>query len=200
MHNFGIFGGSNGYWRIDLLRRTRLHDFMLTEDFDASMRITMEGCKIKTDPYIISRELASTSLEALLNQRMRWAQGWFQVSIKHAFGLLGSEKTTIRQKIGIWHLLIWREIYPWISLQIIPIILFWAVLFDGFHNIDWFVPLFIVTSLVTLGTGPAQIFYIWQLSHESVARYPCWYVLYAIYSLFTPSTKTQLHVLFKSKS
>ncbi|MDQ2683203.1 MAG: response regulator, partial [Chloroflexota bacterium] len=37
LHDFGIFGGSNGYWRADLLRQTRMHGFMLTEDIDSSI-------------------------------------------------------------------------------------------------------------------------------------------------------------------
>jgi cellulose synthase/poly-beta-1,6-N-acetylglucosamine synthase-like glycosyltransferase len=32
LHGFGIFGGSNGYWRREALERTRLRSFMLTEE------------------------------------------------------------------------------------------------------------------------------------------------------------------------
>ena len=39
VHGFGIFGGSNGYWKTPLLRRTRMRGFMLTEDIDSSMRV-----------------------------------------------------------------------------------------------------------------------------------------------------------------
>ena len=184
MHGFGIFGGSNGYWRADILHEIRMHGFMLTEDIDSSMRITKRGYKIKVDPHIISRELSPTSLPALWNQRMRWAQGWFQVSVKHAFGLLLSRDTTIQQKLGIWHLVVWREIYPWISMQIIPIVMFWVVRNGGFHNIDWFVPIFVVTSIVTLSTGPAQIYYIYRLSHESLKPHRSWYLFYTLVAFF----------------
>ena len=39
VHGFGIFGGSNGYWKTPVLRRTRMRGFMLTEDIDSSMRV-----------------------------------------------------------------------------------------------------------------------------------------------------------------
>lgn len=192
MHGFGIFGGSNGYWLTDLLRKIRMHGFMLTEDIDSSMRVTSEGYGIKVDPHIISRELAPSTLGNLWNQRMRWAQGWFQVSLKHALNLLRSDETTWQQKFGIWHLVVWREIYPWISLQIIPIILFWAIRNGGFQNIDWFVPIFVVTTIVTIGTGPAQIYYIYRNSHESIKQRKGWFVFYVIASLFYTEYKNTI--------
>ncbi len=46
LHGFGIFGGSNGYWRTGLLRELRMHGFMLTEDIDSSMRAVVRGRRI----------------------------------------------------------------------------------------------------------------------------------------------------------
>jgi cellulose synthase/poly-beta-1,6-N-acetylglucosamine synthase-like glycosyltransferase len=75
LHGFGIFGGSNGYWRTPVLRLTRLRSFMLTEDIDSSMRILAAGGKIVSDPGLLSMELAPGSWSALWNQRLRWAAG-----------------------------------------------------------------------------------------------------------------------------
>lgn len=178
LHNFGIFGGSNGFWKTDLLRQTRMHGFMLTEDIDSSFRVIENGYKIASDPYLISRELAPTQLRALWNQRMRWAQGWFQVAIHRSLPLFRSPSLSLRQKVGIFHLLIWREIYPWLSIQMIPIICFWAWKFGGFDRIDWFVPVFVITTLVTMGTGPGQLIFISRLADPQIRQRRRWFWWY----------------------
>jgi DNA-binding response OmpR family regulator len=55
LHQFGIFGGSNGYWRTALLSRIRMHGFMLTEDIDSSLRTVEAGYRIASDPHLVSR-------------------------------------------------------------------------------------------------------------------------------------------------
>ncbi|HWH32002.1 MAG TPA: response regulator, partial [Egibacteraceae bacterium] len=122
LHGFGIFGGSNGYWRRDLLHEIRMRGSMLTEDIDSSLRVVEAGGRIASDPGLISRELGTTTFRQLWNQRMRWAQGWFQVSIRHLWRALRSPGLSVRQKLGALHLLGWREVYPWLSLQMFPII------------------------------------------------------------------------------
>jgi cellulose synthase/poly-beta-1,6-N-acetylglucosamine synthase-like glycosyltransferase/CheY-like chemotaxis protein len=184
LHQFGIFGGSNGFWKTDLLRETRMHSFMLTEDIDSSFRVIERGYKIASDPYLISRELAPTRLGTLWNQRMRWAQGWFQVALTRSLPLLRSPNLSVRQKLGVFHLLIWREIYPWIAIQIIPIILYWAWALGGFHRIDWFVPIFVVTTLVTLGTGPGQLIFIYRLADKAIQQHGKWFWWYLVISFF----------------
>ena len=49
LHGFGIFGGSNGYWRRDVFRQIRLQRSMLTEDIDSTMRSLRDGFKIVSD-------------------------------------------------------------------------------------------------------------------------------------------------------
>ena len=65
LHHFGIFGGSNGYWRTQLLRETRLRSQFLTEDIDSSIRAVRMGARIVNDPGLISRELAPVNFRAL---------------------------------------------------------------------------------------------------------------------------------------
>ena len=50
LHGFGIFGGSNGYWRASALERIRLRGSFLTEDIEASMRVLEAGGRIVNDP------------------------------------------------------------------------------------------------------------------------------------------------------
>jgi cellulose synthase/poly-beta-1,6-N-acetylglucosamine synthase-like glycosyltransferase len=102
MHDgFGIFGGSNGYWRTDVLHMTRLRGSMLTEDIDASMRVLEAGGRIASDPELISRELATTTVKQIWNQRLRWAQGWTQVSVRHLWQMLRLPHFSSRQKFGV---------------------------------------------------------------------------------------------------
>jgi DNA-binding response OmpR family regulator/cellulose synthase/poly-beta-1,6-N-acetylglucosamine synthase-like glycosyltransferase len=183
LHGFGIFGGSNGYWKTDLLRQTRMHGFMLTEDIDSSLRVVEAGYRIQSDPWLISRELAPAELKALWNQRLRWAQGWFQVSKKHMALAMRSEHLTARQKFGMFHLLAWREIFPWLSLQMIPIIVFWA-LTRGWGYVDWFVPLFVFTSAFTLATGPGQALYIRRAAHPEIRDRRGWILWYVAVAFF----------------
>jgi cellulose synthase/poly-beta-1,6-N-acetylglucosamine synthase-like glycosyltransferase/DNA-binding response OmpR family regulator len=190
LHGFGIFGGSNGYWRTGLLRLVRMHGFMLTEDIDSSLRVVESGGKIAVDPALVSRELAPTTLRALWNQRMRWAQGWFQVSLKHLRRGWRAEALTLRQKLGFTFLLGWREIYPWLSLQAFPLIAFFAWKAGSLGNLNWFIPIFVLTTLFTLSVGPGQTYFAWRMAVPELRRNGRWFVSYlVIASLFYTEMK-----------
>ncbi len=178
LHGFGVFGGTNGYWRTALLRATRMRSFMLTEDIDSSLRVVEEGGRIVPDPHLISTEFAPDRLRTLWNQRLRWAQGWSQVSFRHLLRALRSSHLNVRQKLGVWHLLGWREVYPWISLQIAPIIAFW--LYRGQPPVDWFVPVFVVTTIFTLSVGPAQTWFAWREAAPNLRAHPAWFWFYLL--------------------
>lgn len=184
LHGFGIFGGTNGYWKARVLREIRMHASMLTEDIDSSIRTVIEGHRIASDPLIVSRELAPVTMLALWNQRKRWAQGWFQVSYSYLFRALASRKVSFRQKLGLVHLMAWREAYPWVTNQIIPIIIFWAVKLGGIGRIDWLVPVFVATTIFTLTSGPSQVLFVWRLAHRDIRRHRRWLVFYLVASLF----------------
>jgi len=178
LHGFGIFGGSNGYWRTALLRELRMHGFMLTEDIDSSMRAVVRGQRIVSDPYLVSRELAPETMQALTRQRLRWAQGWLQISLKWIMPALRSPHLSARQKLGMLQLLVWREVYPWVSMQIVPLIAWWAVREGSLWRLDWLVPLFVVTTLFTLSTGPGQILFTWRLADPALKRHRSWFWFY----------------------
>jgi cellulose synthase/poly-beta-1,6-N-acetylglucosamine synthase-like glycosyltransferase/DNA-binding response OmpR family regulator len=183
LHGFGIFGGSNGYWRRDALRQIRLHKFMLTEDIDSSMRSLRDGFKIVSDPGLISTELAPTTMKALWHQRMRWAQGWTQNSRRHLRPALASEQLSVRQKLGAAFLLGWTQMMPWITLQIIPILGFAAWHDRGLGHLDWLVPLFVLLSAFTLTSGAAQVIFAYGLGDPRIRRHRAWFVLYAVHSM-----------------
>jgi len=180
LHGFGIFGGSNGYWRRETIERTRMRSFMLTEDIDSSLRVLRAGGRIVSDRNLVSTELAPDRVAALWNQRMRWAQGWSQVALRHLVAALRSPELTLRQRLGCLHLLGWRELFPWLSLQTLAILAFW--LLRGEPAVDWFVPVFVATTLLTFSAGPVQAWTAWRLSHPSVRKHKAWFVLYGLTS------------------
>ena len=182
LHDFGIFGGSNGFWRTQLLAETRMRGWMLTEDIDSSLRVIEGGGKIASDRGLVSRELAPTTLNQLWNQRMRWAQGWFQVSKRHAWHGIRSKRLSRRNKVGLVYLLIWREVYPWISLQMFPVVMFYAYKAHGPQHLDWFIPIFVLTSLFTLSVGPWQTLFAWWLAAPEIKQHKKWFFWYLLVS------------------
>ncbi|MBI0383480.1 glycosyltransferase family 2 protein, partial [Streptomyces albiflaviniger] len=182
LYTFGVFGGSNGFWRTDLLARTRMHGTMLTEDIDSTMRALHEGARIATDRTLISRELAPTTLKALWNQRSRWAQGWLQVSLKYLWRGLRSPAFTARQKAGLLVLLGWREIQPWLTLQILPVLLYSAWRAGGVDHLDWAVPVCLLATLFTLSAGLVQALFAWRLAVPELRRRKAWFWRYLLVS------------------
>jgi cellulose synthase/poly-beta-1,6-N-acetylglucosamine synthase-like glycosyltransferase len=178
LHNFGIFGGSNGYWKTSLLQDTPMQKAMLTEDIDATMRVLQLGGKIAFDRSLISHELAPETVAVLWNQRMRWAQGWFQVSMKHLRSALTSPHLSLRQKLGHFYLLGWCAIFPWLAFQIIPILLYWL----GWRSehLNWVVPVFICTTIFIFSTTPLQILLTYRVAMPELKSRRWWFVVYAI--------------------
>ncbi|MBC9724173.1 glycosyltransferase [Streptomyces sp. TRM68367] len=182
LYGFGIFGGSNGFWRTDLLARTRMHGSMLTEDIDSTLRALAEGARIATDRTLISRELAPTRLKPLWNQRSRWAQGWLQVSLRHMVAALRAPHFTRRQKAGFLVLLGWREVQPWLSLQILPILLHSAIRAGGADRIDWATPACLLAFAFTLSAGLVQTAFACRLALPELRCRCGWFWWYALVS------------------
>jgi cellulose synthase/poly-beta-1,6-N-acetylglucosamine synthase-like glycosyltransferase len=180
LHGFGLFGGSNGYWRTELLARTRMRGSMLTEDIDSTLRVLSSGARIASDPALISHELAPTTVRALWKQRTRWAQGWFQVSRKHLWSALRSDNLGVRQKTGMVFLLGWREIYPWLSLQMIPVLAYKAQQSGG--HLRWVVPSLILATVFTLTVGPAQTLFAYRLAVPELRARRRWFWTYLLVS------------------
>ncbi len=180
VYGFGIFGGSNGYWRASALERIRLRGSFLTEDIEASMRVLEAGGRIVNDPGLVSHELAPETARALWNQRMRWAQGWFQVSCRHLVSTLRSTSLDLRQKVGVVYLLGWREVYPWIAMSAWPLFGFLAWR-DG--GLDLGSPMFLLLTLFVTVSGPLQTLAAWRLAAPEMRRHPRWFVVAALANL-----------------
>jgi cellulose synthase/poly-beta-1,6-N-acetylglucosamine synthase-like glycosyltransferase/GGDEF domain-containing protein len=180
LHGFGVFGGSNGYWRTSVLHETRMRAEMLTEDIDSSIRLILHGYTVVNDSGLLSYELAPATFGALWHQRIRWAQGWFQVARRHLQDGLRSDLLSMRNRFGMAFLLGWREVYPWISLLIVPVIVFMAWRRGGITQLDFLVPSLVLASLYTFAIGPAQALFAWRLAAPEVRRNRRWFFCYLL--------------------
>jgi len=93
---------------------------MLTEDIDSALRALSKNLKVIHEINAVSYELAPTTYMSLWKQRLRWAQGWTQASVKH-FKLAynqpeeGNRKFSVRA--GIVSLLFVRELSYYLVTQ-----------------------------------------------------------------------------------
>jgi cellulose synthase/poly-beta-1,6-N-acetylglucosamine synthase-like glycosyltransferase len=124
VQGFGLFGGSNGYWRADAIRRIGFDSTALTEDIDASVRMLQAGGTIVSDPAIVSTELAPPSWDALCHQRLRWAQGWLQVGRRHLAATVKDPRLGPRKRLGVAWCFGMGAVLPWISALTLPLALY----------------------------------------------------------------------------
>lgn len=80
-----FFGGSNAVWATPALKKLEFDHKMLTEDIDVSLRaILTQHLRFGFLPESRSGELAPAGLTALWKQRLRWAMGWDQVTLRYS--------------------------------------------------------------------------------------------------------------------
>lgn len=122
---FGLFGGANGYWRATLLKELKMQGHMLTEDIDSTLRAFAAGAKMVHELNTVSYEQAPSTVKAFTKQRLRWAQGWFQVTIRHATlaARQGAPGANIKSRLGIFVLLVFRELFFYILTQFSALLL-----------------------------------------------------------------------------
>lgn len=167
---FGLFGGSNGFWRTDLLHRTRLRPTMLTEDIDSTIRALAAGARVTNDAELLSRDIAPETMKDLWNQRIRWAQGWFEVAWRRLGTALRAPTLSLRQKIGMVTLLVVPQVYPWLTLQVIPLVVFGLTHPHGSLIREWFAPVFLLTTLVTASSTVAQTVFAKRLGYPELTE------------------------------
>lgn len=86
---------------------------MLTEDIDSALRAFSRGAKAVHDLNVVSYELAPVTLAAFWKQRLRWAQGWAQASMRHVRLTFNKSpegrNRNFRARFGLLSLLFIRE-------------------------------------------------------------------------------------------
>lgn len=127
--DLGLFVGSNGYWKSSVLKAIEMDKSMMTEDIDSSIRAILAGYKIGQSSNVVSSELSPLHRSVLQAQRLRWAQGWAEVTSKHAWNCVVSSNLSFRQKLGIVYLLGWREVFVYITFW--PL---WCVIVYALRN------------------------------------------------------------------
>jgi cellulose synthase/poly-beta-1,6-N-acetylglucosamine synthase-like glycosyltransferase len=181
MNGFGVFGGSNGFWRAQVLREIRLRGLFLTEDIDASIRSVREGRTVVNDRGLLSRELAPTTLRQLSKQRLRWAQGWFQVTLRHVHSaLLPASPLDARQRRGMIVLLGWREVFLWLT-ALMPAVLAFSIWRDGGFASP--TTSLLLLTMFTLSSGPIQIWFAYRLGAPEIRQHRGRWVAYLVYSI-----------------
>lgn len=182
--DLGLFVGSNGYWKTSVLREIEMDKSMLTEDVDSSIRAVLAGYKIGQSIDVVSSELSPLCRRVLQKQRLRWAQGWTEVSSKHVLSCIRSPHLSLKQKVGIVHILGWREIVPYTTFW--PL---WSVLAGTFRvgSVE-FVPFWTALSCVLFSFGVARVVAAYALSRgavgssiEAFVMFSVWGMLFEVY-------------------
>jgi cellulose synthase/poly-beta-1,6-N-acetylglucosamine synthase-like glycosyltransferase len=118
LRGFGLFGGTNGFWRHDVLQKVKMNPYRLTEDIDSGIRALRGGYNVTYNPMILSYEEAPPSFGALAKQRMRWSQGWAEVAAVHISAAFERNPSlSIRRRCHLFLLLQFREIFPYIVIH-----------------------------------------------------------------------------------
>jgi cellulose synthase/poly-beta-1,6-N-acetylglucosamine synthase-like glycosyltransferase len=118
LRGFGLFGGTNGFWRTEVLHKIKMNPARLTEDIDSGIRALRGGYNVTYNPTILSYEEAPPSFGALAKQRMRWSQGWAEVSAMHISAAFERNPSlSIRRRVHLFLVLQFREIFPYIVIH-----------------------------------------------------------------------------------
>ncbi len=187
-----LFGGSNGYWKVEALKKLKFEVDMLTEDIDSSVRGILAGYRFVHDRSIVSTELAPITISGLWYQRKRWSQGWFQCSMKYQVAMWRTRYLNFPQKFIWTTLLSWRVFFDIVSSLLFPIVFaFWL------HRGAIAFPLnaYILFALVfTLLSGPYQAVVAYK--NAALPRAPVWeYLFFSVFVWPYTVFKTLVHMV-----
>jgi cellulose synthase/poly-beta-1,6-N-acetylglucosamine synthase-like glycosyltransferase len=180
-----LFGGTNGYWRSSTVKELKFDPQRLTEDIDTTLRAILKGNHIVHDRSIVSTELAPENLGSLWFQRKRWAQGWFQCSVKYQWAVFNSQFLNLFQKFMWTTLLMWRVTYDILSHLLFPVVFaFWMTrgkIELPMNSFIWFALFFVMLS----GPFEALVAYKNAAAPRAPARQYFYYAFFAFwYTLF----------------
>ena len=120
IRNYGIFGGSNGFWLYEVLNDIEMDQTMLTEDIDSNFRALEKDNKVIYCDDVISYELTPPNFSSWVSQRLRWSQGWFEVMFRHTWRMLKCKNLTWQQRLATLIYLPYRELSIYLMAQIAP--------------------------------------------------------------------------------
>ena len=167
LNGFGVFGGSNTYWRTDAVCKIGPQPLIEPKSIDSSLGRSQDTFVTVSDPLLLSSELAPTTLRALWTQRMRWAKE--RVSARQRVGQARSESG-------------WMQTIPWLSLQVLPIVGFVVWRDGGFGKLYQLTLLFAALAFFVVSLGAAQAGCAYLLGNPRIKRHRPWFVLFAFHS------------------
>lgn len=112
----GLFGGSNALWSARVLKQRQFRHDVQTEDIEYTARALLGKVKIRFCPEARSGELPPASLSALWRQRLRWAIGWDQVTLRHVASIATSTRLHPCRKASLFYILPARWLFLVLSL------------------------------------------------------------------------------------
>lgn len=193
---FAIFGGSNAYFKTEVLQKLAFDHRMLTEDIDLTLRAILNRIKIGFDREIISYERTPNTLGELWKQRTRWAQGWLQVSFKYGLSIFSDQSAhlSLQQKLGLAMLFPLREIAQLLILQPIPLAIALSIQAQSW---EWRTP-GLAFVVVTLGLFLSEPFWVFKVRGQGSVGW-FWFCVYALLSPFylVFLTHTVIHAYFR---
>jgi len=204
MFDFGLFCGSNGFWRTSLLRELRMDETMLTEDIDSALRAFGQGANVVHDLNVTSFELAPTTISGFWKQRLRWSQGWFQATLRHMNLIwcrseVEGKTRTFGQRFGLLSLLWIREASYYLITQhmclVISIVIndfpttgaeLYKLLFFQYPVAWWLFMLSIISFFGTLYITfhTRSEFVVWWMIPIFTATYPLQLIFTALMGLW----------------
>jgi cellulose synthase/poly-beta-1,6-N-acetylglucosamine synthase-like glycosyltransferase len=157
-----IFGGTNGWWRTSVLREIGMDPRMLTEDIESAVRCIEAGHRLVHDRSVISTELATQTWPSWWNQRLRWAQGWLQVAMRHQGPMWRTPHLGTLARLYWSYMLSWGAIFPLVSSAAFAVLIAGVAAGEGLKlAVD---PYLILVTAVALGVQVTMTVVTWRLA------------------------------------
>jgi cellulose synthase/poly-beta-1,6-N-acetylglucosamine synthase-like glycosyltransferase len=183
-----IFGGTNGWWRTSTLQAIGMDPRMLTEDIESAVRSIQSGYKLVHDRSVISTELSTMTFKAWWSQRLRWAQGWLQVTMRHQARLFKTPHLTRLQRVYWAYMLTWGGIFPMFAMGAVSLLIA-----DGItgHKLKIITDPFLgFTTIVTLSAMILLNVVTWRVASPQARQVGRrWMVVYVLLTPFYGTLK-----------
>jgi cellulose synthase/poly-beta-1,6-N-acetylglucosamine synthase-like glycosyltransferase len=177
-----IFGGTNGWWRTRVLQQIGMDPRMLTEDIESAVRAILAGHRLIHDRSVISTELATDTRRSWWNQRLRWAQGWLQVTMRHQDAMLATPHLSRLQRLYWWYMLSWGALFPMFAMAAFSVLI--ADVAVGHSLAILTDPYLVLSTIVTIAVQLQIAVVAWRIASPAARRVRGrWMVLY---TLLTP--------------
>jgi cellulose synthase/poly-beta-1,6-N-acetylglucosamine synthase-like glycosyltransferase len=177
-----IFGGTNGWWRTSALQEIGMDPRMLTEDIESAVRAIQSGYKLVHDRSVISTELATSTAKSWWSQRLRWSQGWLQVTLRHQDRLLKTPHLTGMQRWYWTYMLTWGQLFPVLAMGPLAVVIAnYAIGDTGSWLAD---PFLLFCTLVTVVAQLILTVITWRVSGPTARNLTRRYMV--LYTLLSP--------------